>query len=562
MVTLMITLNTLPRLQVKPVNLDKNFDSPDNFRDDTLQHILIHMCKDVNSDYSSVMKSLIHKNDIIGIIDNEVVPTDYSDHLSYLKDNMIYCFGKKFPHWQVDLKPELAAKKTFIANEIKCMETNRRFGDGVAKAATSAENSVLAIAQRKILQILGSCPSIQDIAFEFGPGATYSVKYNTSALDKLSSGLDCTTNCHGVAEEFLRSCPGWRKNSEVLEFGPPAPHKLNIVLGDRLSFVPKTAKTDRPIGIGPILNVLIQKGIGKHIRRRLKPCLDLRSAQEKHRSLARRASIDNSLATIDLKSASDTISYMFVQNMLPGDYFDLMDQVRSQNYCIEDKWYHYHKFSAMGNGFTFELESLLFYSLAIATCYHLGLSTDDVSVYGDDIIIPQSASTLLSKVLSLCGFDVNSEKSFTDGPFRESCGGDYFLGHDVRPFYLKDKVTYRTIFLFHNFLVKKGLWLIFKGTYRFIRRLLGKDICFFFKTWNDKDDGALLSYNEPIGSYNRVVPHPVGQRRNSRMKLYGYSYTLYRCQFITTEPSESEDIPWYKTRKFRVRYRLYRHVHI
>ncbi len=53
--------------------------------------------------------------------------------------------------------------------------------------------------------------------------------------------------------------------------------------------------------------------------------------------------------------------------------------------------------------------------------------------------------------LQLCGFTVNSSKSFTDGPFRESCGHDYYKGIDIRPVYTKTMLTWRDVFRVHNF---------------------------------------------------------------------------------------------------------------
>jgi hypothetical protein len=39
-------------------------------------------------------------------------------------------------------------------------------------------------------------------------------------------------------------------------------------------------------------------------------------------------------------------------------------------------------------------------------------------------------------ILSSLGFKVNQSKTFGSGNFRESCGGEYFKGHDVTPTYL------------------------------------------------------------------------------------------------------------------------------
>jgi hypothetical protein len=94
----------------------------------------------------------------------------------------------------------------------------------------------------------------------------------------------------------------------------------------------------------------------------------------------------------------------------------------------------------MGNGFTFELESLIFYALMRTVSYYRGYQ-GVISVYGDDLIIPSGMYEDASWVLKEFGFSLNPEKSFAAGPFRESCGGHYHLGEDVTPFYLKRPAT-------------------------------------------------------------------------------------------------------------------------
>jgi hypothetical protein len=106
----------------------------------------------------------------------------------------------------------------------------------------------------------------------------------------------------------------------------------------------------------------------------------------------------------------------------------------------------------MGNGFTFPLETLIFFSLAQACCE--SEDYEKVSVYGDDIIVPVYAVPLLTKVLTSCGFLVNASKSFSSGPFRESCGKDYLLGTDVRPCYIKDALSGQSCFVLHNFYMR------------------------------------------------------------------------------------------------------------
>jgi hypothetical protein len=94
----------------------------------------------------------------------------------------------------------------------------------------------------------------------------------------------------------------------------------------------------------------------------------------------------------------------------------------------------------MGNGFTFELESLIFYAAALAVCEYLEIDASKVSVYGDDVIIPSDAFDLFSSFSTYLGFRVNPKKSFSQGYFRESCGAHWFNGIDCKPIFLKERV--------------------------------------------------------------------------------------------------------------------------
>jgi hypothetical protein len=93
----------------------------------------------------------------------------------------------------------------------------------------------------------------------------------------------------------------------------------------------------------------------------------------------------------------------------------------------------------MGNGFTFELETLIFYVICAVCCELHGLTPRGaVHVYGDDLIIPTTVAGTALSLLKYLGFTPNAKKTFLSGVFRESCGGDYFEGADVRPFFLKE----------------------------------------------------------------------------------------------------------------------------
>lgn len=502
--------------------LSKQWNNREIFSE-ALPNLIVSLCKEKPSDYSAAVLDAIKDKDYDRLLSEEPLsPNEYLTSELYRSDAQIYALIKKYPHWDVGTNPKLEAMKTFIACELKCRKTNSEIFAGSLKSDRTTA-AILASAQRKIASILGIAPSVEELSFKFGPGSAFSVKNNTSALDKLESQLDVTTNCYVIAEEYLQSCPGWRSNSGFTS-------TLNLVPGDRLSFVPKTAKTDRPIGINGLLNSLIQKSIGSAIKEKLRPVINLRNAQEKHRNLARQSSVSGRYATIDLRSASDTISYALVLDLLPPEWFSLLDQTRSPCYTIEGKTYDYHKFSAMGNGYTFELETLIFWAISDSCRDYLNIK-GSVSVYGDDIIVPTQCAALVIEQLQKCGFDTNVEKTFLSGQFRESCGGDYFDGIDVRPFYMKDYVTYRTLFLLHNYWARNGLNFVYPKTFRKIRRLIGKQYCSIFKSSNPEGDGHLYDPSIPGRSYFTVSTVKAGRKRSADRSQFSKAYALYRLQF-------------------------------
>jgi len=97
----------------------------------------------------------------------------------------------------------------------------------------------------------------------------------------------------------------------------------------------------------------------------------------------------------------------------------------------------------MGNGYTFAVETIVFLPLIVGTYRVLRIPTvfpgrgrlGNIGIYGDDIIVVPGAVSLLNDVLQVCGFVVNHDKSYIEGPFRESCGGDYLYGTNVRGVY-------------------------------------------------------------------------------------------------------------------------------
>jgi len=208
------------------------------------------------------------------------------------------------------------------------------------------------------------------------------------------------------------------------------------VEGNVMFTVPKNSDIDRCAAKEPDLNMFLQKGFGNQIRSLLKRVGVNLNDQSHNQELARIGSVNGSLMTLDLSSASDSMTTALVRRCVPFDWFYYMNLVRSPVTEIDGAPHVNEMFSSMGNGFTFELESLLFYAITRATAYFGGWK-GPVSVYGDDIIAPTGMYDDLVSALDFCGFKTNPDKSFWEGPFRESCGAHWHQGLDVKPFYIR-----------------------------------------------------------------------------------------------------------------------------
>lgn len=196
-------------------------------------------------------------------------------------------------------------------------------------------------------------------------------------------------------------------------------HVFTIVLGSRLETVPKDNTKRRTINVEPWFNVMCQRSIGLSLRKvSASVGNDLEVGQEEHKELIS----DRKYSTIDFSSASDSVLPSVVAFMFPDRIYSQLNKVRSL-YTRYDKydWHQPTLFSCMGNGYTFELMTLILLSIARV------LDTTS-RVYGDDVIVKNRVAPLFVECCSSIGFSVNTEKSFINSPFRESCGAFY---HDT-----------------------------------------------------------------------------------------------------------------------------------
>lgn len=299
-------------------------------------------------------------------------------------------------------------------------------------------------AQAVVVDLLGDTVPLAALTgggFSGGASTTRSRSSSHPALKYLGQA-EITTAARGWFDLVMEESPLWAGFSDQLA--------ISETKGNILFTVPKSTIIDRVAAKEPDLNMYLQRGVGNHIRSRLRTVGINLNDQSRNQRLAREGSITGDLATLDLSSASDSVTLELVDLLLPPLWSGLLRDLRSPYTLIEGEWHENHMFSSMGNGFTFELESLLFWTIAKTVRYLTG-GSGVISVYGDDIIVGSGYAKDLSWVLGILGFSVNSDKSFYEGPFRESCGGHYHNGMDITPFYLKRPLAkIRDAILFAN----------------------------------------------------------------------------------------------------------------
>lgn len=375
----------------------------------------------------------------------------YEDATKHFVANQFSLLIRKYP-WpkgSLLLDPEGQALKKFRQSERKCSFINRRFF--LLDQGRSAYEPILNNLRAFIRYAIGDAPNVERIVAQagFSSGASLGVHGQATHLaKKLSRGKwTCTPGALTYAYWGLMNEPRLREllcnhhgdfhdlDNEIAKANYYS--KTHLVSNNKLSFVPKTAKIHRVIAVEPLLNGFVQKGTDVVMRQNLKRLgIDL-SDQSINQRLAREGSLnddDDSFVTIDLSSASDSISTGLVRSLLPPDWFDFLNSIRSPCYELNGSVNRYHKFCSMGNGFCFPLETLLF--VAACSVSGCGKPGTDFSVYGDDIVIRKRYAPSVLKLLKLMGFKTNKEKTFLCGPFRESCGADWYQGKDVRPYTL------------------------------------------------------------------------------------------------------------------------------
>ena len=282
-----------------------------------------------------------------------------------------------------------------------------------------------------------------------GPGATadrlrgngkYRQRHWTSRLEKIFPS----------GEYLLPSWSYYNQLEKVEHLEPEAEIPVRVIS------VPKTLKTPRIIGIEPTAMQYMQQALLpeflealKEEHRRFDDRLGLEyflgfDDQTPNQRMACEGSSLGELATLDLSEASDRVSNQLVREMLRNHkhLHHAVDACRSRKADVPGFGVQrLAKFASMGSALTFPVEAMVF-----LTIIFIGIEDElntpltpkiirdfhrKVRVYGDDIIIPVEYVRSVILALERFGAKVNENKSFWNGKFRESCGKEYYDGHDV-----------------------------------------------------------------------------------------------------------------------------------
>lgn len=251
----------------------------------------------------------------------------------------------------------------------------------------------------------------------------------------------------------------------------------------RVKFVPNTWKKSRTICMEPIIFQWAQQGVRLVYEHYIRSAPLLKSAvtihdQSNNQDGALFGSDVNYVDTLDLSSASDSVSWTLVKGIFPPKVCKLLAATRTVYVDTrEGEPVRVEKFAPMGSALCFPVQSTIYTAIIIACILehamgrerllevidtlnvgrevrelvfdHYTYQTNKLQpyrVYGDDIICDTRITSLVIGMLRRCGFIINVDKSFIgDQKYRESCGKHYCDGNDVTPFYLKTKVIGRKV---------------------------------------------------------------------------------------------------------------------
>jgi hypothetical protein len=206
-----------------------------------------------------------------------------------------------------------------------------------------------------------------------------------------------------------------------------------------VQLVPKGTNKKRVVSKECVYNMHHQKKVAalldKYFQQHPDMHIDLHN-QEHNRILAQRGSIDGSYATIDLSSASDSVTNTLVSLLFADQYRlkAMLEMTRTKEVVLPNATrVNLEKFAPMGSACCFPVECITF-SAIVSAVLRRHRKYPRYWVYGDDIVVPSRYYDEVIEALEALHFLVNRDKSYGHGSlFTESCGIEAWKGKDVSP---------------------------------------------------------------------------------------------------------------------------------
>jgi hypothetical protein len=396
-----------------------------------------------------------------------------------------------------------ARVKGALDGYVKCEKEIREADELIPEAAFSAFSRISALLFRDVFTEFENEFNEGKLVPRHGPGATSDGLRGNAKFDQ----FEWPSRLEYVFPYGEYALPSWRFYTDLIEkvnfLEPGAERPVKVIT------VPKTLKTPRIIAIEPtcmqytqqavsrkLVELLESKWIGRNDRPNA--CLGQIGFKDQvpNRLLAQKGSREGSLATLDLSEASDRVSKRHVEHLVAN--WDILKEVlmvtRSSKASIDGYGtMSIFKYASMGSALCFPIEAMVFLTVVYygieqelkrrLTLKDIMSFKGKVRVYGDDIIIPVDYVRSVNDALRLFGFKVNVNKSFWNGKFRESCGGDYYDGSDVTPVRVRrtfpssrtDVEEVESLVALRNLFYSNGMW----QTAKHLDKIIGKVLPYF-----------------------------------------------------------------------------------
>lgn len=370
---------------------------------------------------------------------------------------------KKLVDRDVDRWPATIA--SWWSTEHRCELLNRKFTALFARRARGVKSVPHALQLQRFYQaltyVLGEEPPTDDIceAAHYGPGSTVSIRGREVHYARKLEAEECVPQAVRLAAKaLLHDKAAWAH----IGLDPTYSHvesaregfirvmeerlSTKTVTTDRLMFVHKNIEVLRSIGAQPTCSGMLQLGvhaIGSELLKQ-RAGIDL-GDQGWNQHLARLGSTewesDDPFCTLDKKDASNLVCKMLVRLFFPPAWAKLLTKLRTPSYETPPEMgggeFDYEMYAGMGNGTTFFVETIVFWAATYATSEASSVEEyvdlREYAVYGDDVALRRRHAERYMRFAKFLGFKFNMTKTFLTGPFRESCGADFYAGKAVRP---------------------------------------------------------------------------------------------------------------------------------